>query len=1148
MQLINMEVDRIGNGQRCFLGPFSPGLNAICGPRGSGKTTLLSWLRQIAAERYGSNYAGPQWSLPLSGSLEISNRGKSLRAVNYPDGRTDYRGGLGYNAESLHHAGGYSMEASQWLSPLQREALSGLIATTGPADTEMELSGLARRLGVDIGEYSTGDTQLTHEQLRTRQSDLTRQLRDLEGLSSSREELIARRESLENELLHLRERTDPSIVQDSDLGRLEHRHSGALADLQSTNSEIAAIDTQIAQRQADLKLLETNNCVVQVKQSYREQLQDIDDRLGRWRRTLKDLRAHRQAIEYNATDARLDEQVGDQLSPTKDADPRGALRALEASILASRKQLDDVVGRLGTEQIQASSEYEVVRGPGGETRLVCTDARKQVTDTSALPSLLRSMQKDLYDVCQQLARHQSQEASEKLSTQAQQLQRAESELLASIDKLIDERAALLRTIAAQHDLSLDKLTVGEGQWSQAVDHPNLQQWLQQEEDSRQLQTTQGSMSDRQRLLEEIEALRSQQREHQLHADHCKSQLRDSKDYRLSTIERHSDSYSPTVEAELQAQISRVTDELNRHASRDRLHDELRDVERQLGTARQTVGNIHSSAVNSHIKAMMGRVSLGQADRRSQRYTPRQYDPFDGVVSESRLVSDGTVEYQTYEAAVPGVVVRLAQRIAIAEGLAARGEPIALILDELVDQVSAELRQRVISHLAIVAQRGQQIILLSSDEHIAQTVRQQHGWVGYMQYSTTAAEKPVDLNQELTAFANEDTAEMWQKPEPTVASQPHRNEFFLTNKSLIEDLPSIDASYADRCRSVGIDLIGDLRGADAAWLAEQIEAGPGMVARWQAEASLLCTVRNLRPFDARVLVGAGIRTGSQLSKTQPGKLLARVEDFLNTDRGKRILSSGSRYELSRMTGWIAAAKGTATRHERVVEQYEGSGSSRGDSDYRSGESSSRSSRSSNRNGRSSSRSSDGSSRKRRRSTSRSSEREYGVVGQSSKARTVKISESRQSRESSSSESLKFYLQLASPVVDAPTIGPSMASRLEKCSIYTVRDLLDADAEEVAEQLDHRRVDADEVISWQMQSQLVCRIPNLRGHDSQMLVACEINSPEELSAMNASEVLSLVLEFAQSSDGQRVLRGSKEPDLEEVTDWITWAGLSRALSAA
>jgi len=1137
MQLINMEVDRSGTGNRCYLGPFSPGLNVVCGPRGSGKTTLLYWLRQVASERYGTNQAGPQWALPIRGSVELSNRGRTLRAVNYDDGRIDYSGGLAY--EPTYDAGGYTLGYSEWLTPIQREALSGLIGASGPADTELELAGLARRLGVDIGEYGKpAGTGLSREQLNGRRSELSRQIRELESLNTSRDELIARRDDLENELSHLRQYGSGSPVQDSEVGRLESRHAHSLNDLHNTNAQLASIESQIAQRQADLKLIETNNCVVEVSQSYREQLQEIDDRLGRWRRTLKDLRAHRASIESNATDAQLDEQVGDELSPTREADPRGALRALEASILASRKQLDDVVGRIGNEPLQASGEYEVVRQPNGETRLVCTDSTRTVTDTSGLPTLLRSMQKDLYEVCQQLARHQSQEARVKLDTQADQLRRAEQELCASIDKLIEERAALLRTIAAEHDLSLDKLTLAEGMWSQKKDHPNLHAWLLQQEASRKSAKSVGSMSDRQRLLDEIESLRSQRRELEIHAEHCKSQLRDSKDYRLNTIAKQSETYSPTAEAELQAQLRRINDDLSLLSQRERLHDELRDVERQLGTPTGESKSLHSDAVTSHIKAMMGRVAMNYADRRSQRFVPRQYDPYDGVVTE------GTVEYSTYEAAVPGVIVRLAQRLAIVEALSARGEPVTLILDEVVEQVSPELRGRVVQHLAIVAGRGQQVVLVSADEQLAQMVREQRGWVGYMkQEQPQSVKSSPDLNQHLTAVANEDTAGMWDAP-VTIAMPTQRNDYYLTNESLIEDLPSIDASYADRCRSVGVDQIGDLRRADAAWLAEQIDAGPGTVLRWQSEASLLCTVKNLRPFDARVLVGAGIKNAEQLRNTQPGKLLARVEDFMETERGRRILSSGSQYELSRMTEWISAARSNAGR--RTVQQYDRSDYSRSDYD-RDGDRRGRRSRPERkrserpertRSVRSERRSSGRSSRSDRRSRDTGT---YSVVsGERGSARNSTVS--------NSDSRVKYYLSLSSPVVDAPTIGPRMASRLERNGIITVRDLIDADAEVLAEQLDHRRVDADEVVTWQLQAQLVCRIPNLRGHDAQMLVACEISSPEDLGQMSADDVLAQVLEFVQTSEGQRVLRGGKEPDLAEVNDWIAWSRISRSLNAA
>ena len=125
---------------------------------------------------------------------------------------------------------------------------------------------------------------------------------------------------------------------------------------------------------------------------------------------------------------------------------------------------------------------------------------------------------------------------------------------------------------------------------------------------------------------------------------------------------------------------------------------------------------------------------------------------------------------------------------------------------------------------------------------------------------------------------------------------------------------------------------------------------------------------------------------------------------------------------------------------------------------------------------------------------------------------------------------------------------MAARLEEQGIFTVDQLLAANPESLADKLNHRRVEAETIRAWQEQARLVCRIPNLRGHDAQLLVACELTSPEELSTMNAETVLEQVLEVARSKEGQRILRGSKEPDLEEVTDWIAWAASCRSLNAA
>ncbi len=96
-------------------------------------------------------------------------------------------------------------------------------------------------------------------------------------------------------------------------------------------------------------------------------------------------------------------------------------------------------------------------------------------------------------------------------------------------------------------------------------------------------------------------------------------------------------------------------------------------------------------------------------------------------------------------------------------------------------------------------------------------------------------------------------------------------------------------------------------------------------------------------------------------------------------------------------------------------------------------------------------------------------------------------------------LKFYLELSSPVVDAPSIGGSMAKSLEDVGVVTVNDLLAADAEDLATDLGQPRVTGSVIRAWQDQSRLVCRIPNLRGHDAQILVACGITTPEALNRM-------------------------------------------------
>lgn len=145
-------------------------------------------------------------------------------------------------------------------------------------------------------------------------------------------------------------------------------------------------------------------------------------------------------------------------------------------------------------------------------------------------------------------------------------------------------------------------------------------------------------------------------------------------------------------------------------------------------------------------------------------------------------------------------------------------------------------------------------------------------------------------------------------------------------------------------------------------------------------------------------------------------------------------------------------------------------------------------------------------------------------------------------------LRFYLEPEDPIVDAPSIGPKTAEKLNAVDVFTVSQLLAADPVRLAERLNDKRITSEGIQQWQLQAELVCCIPNLRGHDAQILVGCGVEDPITLASMDASSFLPKVTRFVESKEGQRAIRNAKKPDLAEVTAWIQWSELARQLQAA
>lgn len=144
--------------------------------------------------------------------------------------------------------------------------------------------------------------------------------------------------------------------------------------------------------------------------------------------------------------------------------------------------------------------------------------------------------------------------------------------------------------------------------------------------------------------------------------------------------------------------------------------------------------------------------------------------------------------------------------------------------------------------------------------------------------------------------------------------------------------------------------------------------------------------------------------------------------------------------------------------------------------------------------------------------------------------------------------RFYLSMDDDIVDAPSIGPKTAERLHPARIFTVRDLLNADAASVADVVTARHITAQAVRDWQDQARLVITVPFLRGTHAQLLVGAGFRSYEDVALADQATLMSALLKFATTREGQGILRNGPPPDMEKVVKWMEHALESEPARAA
>lgn len=136
-----------------------------------------------------------------------------------------------------------------------------------------------------------------------------------------------------------------------------------------------------------------------------------------------------------------------------------------------------------------------------------------------------------------------------------------------------------------------------------------------------------------------------------------------------------------------------------------------------------------------------------------------------------------------------------------------------------------------------------------------------------------------------------------------------------------------------------------------------------------------------------------------------------------------------------------------------------------------------------------------------------------------------------------------LDLDSPVVDAPSIGRKTAKRLKRVGITTIADLLEANADEVAEEMGMAYITPEVFQDWQDQTWLMLDVPGLRVHDAQILVGSGVRSSIDLADASVHDLLASAMNFFTDPSNERMISRSSKPDEEEVISWIELAQSAR-----
>lgn len=1114
MKLTQIAIDVTGAGRTIRLDRLSEKLNVVFGANGSSQTAIRAHLRHIlfGTDNWIGNYSQSISHNGLNDYLELRDHSGQYRLTR------DHHNGVSGSVSVQPIAGATSV------APTISQLVNGIDASTYDTFFNISISEstplvqrLIEQIQLRFGVRPGNNPWIESQSYARWKAEADARLAQLETLRQRQRHLQSEKDRLTAEIRKVE--TDYLHKLEAIKKQIDHQNqvvSDRTNELNTQRGQISSLEHQISELRLRIEHLKTQYTQVPVETHASDKLtllyqrlDDIDNQIRRWRLVQTDVHDER---------VRLRDEMAtcDRLSIESTDHPYHASRQILGALETKIDETENFARRY--EALKTSLE-----SPENWTRVV---------------ELCAGMRDDLYSLCQELGRQYKHVRHKAAVAEMKQLRRCYHEMDENIKRLVRRRETVLEEISVLDPAGAEAVIRADHQFCECAQHEGYlearSRYVGDVVTTTRYESIPVDWSAEQRQLEQLEI------QHR--------QLLDS----ISRLESDL-AYS-------QAELNRLIEEKNRleNTALDSLKNQLAHTNSQWLSVDQQIRDL---------------ILLIEEDRRKPERTPdtilTSANSCLSEVSGHRLTQVWIDEHRQLKItkqnnqAVPFVELdRSGQDLVcfslITAGIRAyanKGVWVPVVIDDLFFNLDRDERIRTAGVLTQLSREGHQVILLTSHQDVLHAFDRKDAMIIELSsaelpdhFLTQPLENPLSQPRRNPDFRA--TQSFTPTPTPTFSTPVQSNQAYtpavvLNSRTRIADVDLVESIYVSQLSAAGINSIEQLLLVDPEELSSDLSSRgftTQQIDRWQAQAWLMICIPELRSQDARVLVACGLTEPEQLVDTNVQVILDRIKQYLGSSDGRRAGVSVTQYDLILIDDWKRSLERNRSQW------YERDSYSR----RRQWNSWSRNPQRANRNFPKSYNQPNGRDSRDRQWASRSSKsgnpghrHDYDGRQNGSRART---NSDQNGRNGSSSRDYRFFLSQNDELGSAPSIGAKTAERFSKIGIASVADFLKADADDMATQLDYKRISSNVIEVWQNQTRLMVQIPNMRAHDVQLLVGCGITSPDEIASMDARKLYGLVVPFAESKEGLRILRNGKKPDMDEINKWIDWASNNRSLQAA